>query len=434
MDTYETDVLDGLVTGFQGYLEHYRYSIAKIARYTGIVEAFILYLREKKKNTWQNYLGDDKCASDFLDEEKLRVGHRTYKQKLTALNLFQDYFCHREQRSLSARILQWWASVQKNPRIALVVKVVGVIAICATLLGGLTALQAITSQIFPSPTPTPTLVPSITPTPSPTITPTPNATQQFLTTHTVTPNAVFAPTVRTVNGTDQVWVPAGQFMMGDGYDDGMGFDDEVLHPVLTDAFWIDRYLVTNHRFSECPVSICGKPAKFDSHKRPEGYYGVGAFDDYPVIEVTWEQTNAYCTWRDGRLPTEAEWEKAAGWDPVTGKSRLYPWGDESPNPQLASYNRVDLDTSPVDSYSDGVSPVGAYDMAGNVWQFTADWYAPYIFDIGFNPTGPATGKYRVVRGGSWADKDIVLLRVSNRGYQNPANAANQTGFRCVYGE
>lgn len=373
---------------------------------------------------------------EFIDElDDLRD---SLKRRLRAILHTIGHFLSRSSQLLSRaaqRILTWLEWRRQHSVIALLLLAFVVIAAGLDFYNNVSSVH---KQVFPPPTstatpfPSRTPIPSQTPTGTPTITPTPNATQQFLATHMPTLNPEYEPVIRTVNGVEQVWVAAGMFVMGDDFKDGMGFDDETPHPVYTDGFWIDRTLVTNQRFSECPIDICHNPASSISHKRPEGYYGVDAFDGYPVIEVIWDQANAYCVWSGGRLPTEAEWEKAAGFDPITGKTRLYPWGSQPPTSALASFDRVDLDTSSVNAHSEGASPVGAFDMAGNVWQWTADWYGEYSLDARINPTGAASGERRVVRGGSWATKEHIFLRVANRGAQNPASATNETGFRCVY--
>lgn len=249
-----------------------------------------------------------------------------------------------------------------------------------------------------------------------------------------TPYPNFIPQSRIVDDIEQIWVPEGSFVAGDL--NGIGYEDEKpFHIVYTDGFWIDRILVTNAQYARCPESICTPPQKLDSHKRPNGYYGIPTYKDYPVINVTWQQASDYCSWRNGRLPTEAEFEKTAGWNPITGFTLIYPWGNSAPTDQLANYNGVDRDTTQVGSYPKGVSPTGAYDMAGNVWEWVSDWYSPTYYSDNQewnNPTGPSNGTEKVVRGASWYSQNASWLRISNRGKDVPDKVANEFGFRCVF--
>jgi formylglycine-generating enzyme required for sulfatase activity len=300
-------------------------------------------------------------------------------------------------------------------------------------------IQSASETIIVIPTSTNTFTPTLTP--LPTFTPTPNSTQISLATALPTGNPSFHPQKRiTDDGIEQVWVPPGSFIAGD--QSGIGYSDEISHQVYIDGFWIDRFLVTNAQFASCSEEICGNPKQSISHKRPNGYYGVSAYDNFPVIEITWQQATDYCHWRGGRLPTEAEFEKAAGWDPRTGKTWIYPWGNQQPNRSLANFYNVDVDTTPVNKYPFGASPIDAYDMAGNVWQWTSDWYSDTYYVSNqewINPAGPSSGTQRVVRGGSWAsghktDPAWKLLRVANRGKKTPSETGNEFGFRCVFNE
>jgi len=249
-----------------------------------------------------------------------------------------------------------------------------------------------------------------------------------------TPNPKFLPQFRVIDDVAQVWVPAGLFVAGDV--SGIGYDDEKPpHVVYTDGFWIDRTSVTNTQYANCPEATCSAPQRLNSHVRPNGYYGVSAYANHPVINMTWQQADDYCSWRGGRLPTEAEFEKAAGWDPGTGLTLIYPWGEVAPTDEFANFDGIDRDTRPVGSYPKGISPVGANDMAGNVWEWVSDWYSEtyYIDNHEWNnPQGPPDGIYKVIRGASWFSPDTRWLRSSNRGKNIPDKFANEIGFRCVF--
>jgi formylglycine-generating enzyme required for sulfatase activity len=305
----------------------------------------------------------------------------------------------------------------------------GVQEVFATAIPTLTSTVSSTS--IPTALPLPRPIKVTRPRPTPTITPTPDDVIVALATTLPTPNPEFVIKSRTVNGDiQQVWVPLGSFKAGDQINE----DTAPPHQVYTDSFWIDRFLVTNAQYAKCVgASICSLPEENSSHRYPS-YYDKLTFADYPVIQVSWQQANHYCYWRKSRLPTEAEFEKAAGWSPVTGEIQLFPWGNEPPNEKLANYNGSARDVTRVDTYPDGISPIGAYDMAGNLWEWVADWYSDTYYKDNtewINPTGPYDAIYRVVRGGSWASKMESALRVSNRGRNNPNFASYEVGFRCV---
>ncbi len=206
-----------------------------------------------------------------------------------------------------------------------------------------------------------------------------------------------------MDGMVMLYVPAGEFEMG--YENGKA-DESPVHSVYLDAFWIDQTEITNRMYLMCVEDgICTQPVqgahtalRQDSSTR-EFYYGNPEFNDYPVIFVNHAQAEEYCRWARRRLPTEAEWEKAArGTD-----GRLYPWGNEPPNETLLNYNGNVGDTTKVGSYPAGASPYGALDMAGNMWEWTADFYSAdyYSKSPAKNPQGPETGYVFVERGGSW---------------------------------
>jgi eukaryotic-like serine/threonine-protein kinase len=235
---------------------------------------------------------------------------------------------------------------------------------------------------------------------------------------------------------ETIFVPAGEFPMGcDPAHNGGApcqADELPLHAVYLDAYYIDATPVTNGQYAECVAGgTCAAPASFASYSR-SSYYNNPTYVNYPVIFVHWYDALNYCHWTGKRLPTEAEWEKAARGTTV----QAFPWGDEPPTCSLANYGGWDGcvgDSSVVGHYLAGVSPYGAFDMAGNVWEWVNDWYSatyysesPYV-----NPPGPDTGPWKTLRGGAWSDNSDSL-RVANRGQRNPWFALDASGFRCAY--
>ena len=241
---------------------------------------------------------------------------------------------------------------------------------------------------------------------------------------------------------DIVFVPAGEFIMGSP--EGEGYDNEdPQHTVYLDAFYISKYEVTNAEYKKCvDAGACDPPSKNSSSIR-DSYYGNPEYDNYPVIWVSWYDAQAYCEWKGKRLPTEAEREKAArGTD-----GREYPWGNSVPGGNKANYCDVNCgrvsekdssvddgyaDTAPVGSYEAGKSPYGAYDMAGNVWEWVADWYDAdyYSKSPERNPQGPNSGLYRVLRGGS-GFSNLSYARCASRAWYDPGIRSPNSGFRCA---
>ncbi len=230
-------------------------------------------------------------------------------------------------------------------------------------------------------------------------------------------------------GGAQVYVPAGEILMGSAASDPAAYAGESpIHPVFLKDFWIGRTEVTNAMCALCvSAGACRAPAKTTSYKR-SAYYGNRDFADYPVIFVTWNDATAYCQWAGGQLPTEAQWEKAArGTD-----GRPYPWGTAGPGRDLLNYNVQVGDTTEVGRYPAGASPYGALDMAGNVWEWVEDWYQPAYFAHSplRDPLGPDHGLGRVMKGGSW-NVTAQTARVAVRGRRTPDYAYDNVGFRCV---
>ncbi len=207
------------------------------------------------------------------------------------------------------------------------------------------------------------------------------------------------------DGAPMVLVPAGPFPMGvpTGDRDG-GRDEYPRHEVYLDAYYLDRFEVTNGRYLEF--------VRATGHRTPQN-------------------ADAYCHWAGRRLPTEAEWEKAArGTD-----DRRFPWGNVEPTPKHLNYNQRwigEKTLMPVGSYEAGKSPFGAYDMAGNVWEWVADWYDPLYYEKSpaRNPKGPETGTHKVLRSSGW-HVETPLVRAFTRVKSEPLNRNDSTGFRCA---
>jgi formylglycine-generating enzyme required for sulfatase activity len=290
-----------------------------------------------------------------------------------------------------------------------------------------------------------------------------------LTTETPSPTVVLTPTeipvivngsnlTRLVDGMVMVHVPEGEFSMGN---DAGPINERPLHDVSLTAFWIDQTEVTNAMFALF-IETTGYQTKAEKRGSAWVFDGTGwseisgadwqhpqgpatnltGLEDHPVVNVSWYDAKAYCEWNGARLPSEAEWEKAArGVD-----GRTYPWGEQAPAGNLLNFGDVNLYpdsvdpnlndgykfTAPVGSYPSGASPYGALDMAGNVWEWVNDWYQEmyYTKAPASDPVGPNSGEGRIFRGGSW-NHNILDIRSSIRMWSKPSDAIDNVGFRCA---
>lgn len=221
-----------------------------------------------------------------------------------------------------------------------------------------------------------------------------------------------------------IYIPAGEFTMGS--EEG-GSGEKPVHKVYLDGYYISKYEVTNKQYKK----FCDETGR--SYPSDPGFSGMSSYftsyPDYPVVNVSWNDAKAYCAWAGLRLPTEAEWEKAArGTD-----SRKYPWGNEDPGTSKCNMSGTEDGykyTSPIGSYKGGRSPFGCYDMAGNVWEWCNDWSGNnYYRDSEYrNPKGPSSGSYKLCRGGSWYFV-AYSVRSAYRAGDKPSRIDNICGFR-----
>ncbi len=235
----------------------------------------------------------------------------------------------------------------------------------------------------------------------------------------------------TKDGSILIYIPAGEFTMGSNHGDS---DEKPVHKVYLDGYYIGKYEVTNRQYKKfCDATGYPYPTPDPGFPGMDNYFEN--YPDYPVVNETWYGAVAYCKWAGLRLPTEAEWEKAArGTD-----GRKYPWGNSESGTNKANYwigdNGQDDSyhyTSPVGSFPRGISPYGCYDMAGNAFEWCSDGYdANYYRHSPYkNPKGPASDSFRVNRGGSWRFS-VWEIRCSFRNWPAPDYRRKDFGFRVA---
>ncbi len=236
------------------------------------------------------------------------------------------------------------------------------------------------------------------------------------------------PIVNSKDGSLLVRIPTGEYCMGS--ESGTP-PERPAHRVSLGSFYIAQYPVTNAQYRQFVLDTGHRTPYLDDARAErenwdqERNLPPAGREDHPVVLVSWHDAQAYCVWAGGRLPTEAEWESAARGG-LAGEP--YPWGDGI-NRELANYdNRAG--TTPVGSYPS--NPYGLYDMAGNVWEWVADWYDPHYYAVSptEDPQGPATGTVKVLRGGAWL-LFPEFCRVSYRFRNNPNFRFNLIGFRLA---
>jgi len=248
---------------------------------------------------------------------------------------------------------------------------------------------------------------------------------------------------------NMIYVPTGAFVMGSSADAGH-YDETPAHRVCLSGFYIDRHEVTNAQFKEF-TETTGYITEAEDATVASAYtwrrpYGPDSnaedIPNHPVVCITWNDANAYAAWAGKRLPTEAEWEKAArGTD-----GRRYPWGNANLTGTEANIadKTVELEwsdtsnddryntASPVGSFPKGKSAYGVEDMSGNVWEWCFDWWNSSYYETSppDNPTGPEIGEFKIIRGGSWFS-GADAARTSQRMYFRPEGSSAAIGFRCV---
>ncbi|MGB0388528.1 MAG: bifunctional serine/threonine-protein kinase/formylglycine-generating enzyme family protein [Ardenticatenaceae bacterium] len=292
-------------------------------------------------------------------------------------------------------------------------------------------------------TPPAAVSPAATPTAAPpelTATPpaaTPTAAPPEL---TATPILGIGSTRLGQDGMTLLYVPEGESIIGSKEDDPAAHKDKREHPqheVYLNPFWIDKTEVTNEMFAAFLNAIGNQEEEGaawldigNSLISESGgtFQPKAGFADHPAVEVTWYGANAYCQWAGRRLPTEAEWEKAARGTDI----RNYPWGNNPPTKDVVNFNFNVRYTTAVGTYPDGASPYGALNMGGNVSEWVADWYDRQYYEESpqNNPNGPIEGKLKALRGGSWFNNLEPEIRAACRGADAPAVSEDFLGFRC----
>lgn len=255
---------------------------------------------------------------------------------------------------------------------------------------------------------------------------------------------------------EMIWIPEGSFLMGNNGNEKYRFADELpQHDVTLSGYFIGKYEVTRgeyRKFIEAggysnPAYWSQEGWKWKRNRTQPQYwdavqsFGTGSFtqtDSHPVTGISYYEAEAFCNWAGGHLPTEAQWEKAARW--TGSRSNVYPWGDTW---DAQNCNNIDDDnpagggdaknqTAPVGSYTNGASPFGCHDMAGNVWEWCKDWYSSkyYSQSPASDPQGPEIGSLRVLRGGGWGEGGYGM-RSAYRRSEAPSNGWFDLGFRVA---
>lgn len=224
------------------------------------------------------------------------------------------------------------------------------------------------------------------------------------------------------DGSLYIYIPGGEFTMGSTADTAASPREEPQHTVSVEEFWLQQTETTNGQYARCVTAGACTPPSNERWSDP-------AYLAHPVTDVDWEQATAYAAWVGGRLPTEAEWEKACR----DTDARAYPWGDVAPNDSLSNYNNNVGDTAPVGSYPAGASPLGIVDLSGNVWEWVSSLDAAYPYSATDGREAATDPGKRVVRGGSFYYTQYQIRCTARTGF-TPDSTSQHTGFRVVMDE
>jgi formylglycine-generating enzyme required for sulfatase activity len=236
---------------------------------------------------------------------------------------------------------------------------------------------------------------------------------------------------------DMIFIPAGEFTMGSNYGPS---EEQPVHRVYLENYYIDKYEVSNARYKACVDAGVCQPPPFLGTESHSKYYDDPQYANYPVVYMSWYMARVYCEWKGGRLPTEAEWEKAARGD----SNNLFPWGNDfdasranfcdknciAPWEGNQNFDDGYAENAPVDSFPRGASSYGLYNMAGNAWEWVNSLDYPYPYNAGDGRENVNTAGNRVRRGGSW-DNESYNIRVSVRFGEKPSIVFSNFGFRCA---
>jgi formylglycine-generating enzyme required for sulfatase activity len=337
---------------------------------------------------------DSSSLAPFIDTVALRpITPPTVTPKETDQTIVENHPAESSKKTTTKRALDDLNSRHENRHL-----LINLLGLAVLIFATMIALKPFLTPLFSPSPPSQTVMPTNRPTSTPSATPR-------------------QPETMMQGGAKMVLIPAGPFIMGS--DKGRE-NEKPVRTVYLPAFYIDIYEVTNVLYRECVTAqTCQPPTDLNSYRHPN-YYIDTAYDQYPVNNVDWDMAKTYCEWRGARLPSEAEWEKAArGSD-----GRTYPWGEQMPDYTYTNFN--DGITTSVGSYEKGRSPYNIYDMAGNVWEWVDDWYDRYP---GSNAIDTKFGQTRrVMRGGGLTSGD---LRSSTRFSSARSYASNGVGFRCA---